>query len=610
MRIRAVLLSAVVAPFGLWAGAVAAGPPDEPRVIADMPEIGQPGGELRMLISREREIRFFHIYGYGRLLAYNTELKLEPDILKAFEDEDGKVFTFHLRKGHRWSDGEPFTAEDFRFYWEDVALNKELSFVGPDIRLVVDGELPKVEVLDPQTVRFSWSKPNRFFLPSLASTNQLFIYRPAHYLKKFHKKYADPAELEQLIRENGARDWVQLFLRKDRVDNFDDPATPTLQPWMLTSGPPSQRYVASRNPYFHRVDANGTQLPYIDKFVLELADGKLIPAKTGAGETDIQPRKIAFRDYTFLRESAPRTGVNVVLWPEARASHFVLYPNMNAKDPEWRRLFRDLRFRQALALGIDRDELSQFLYSGLGQPANNTILPDSPLWTDDLAQHCTAYDPDTANKLLDELGLDKRNEAGIRLLPDGRPLELVVESAGEEAEESDTLEIVATQWAKIGFRIHGKPSDRQVLRNRMFSGEGLMAIGFGIDNGVPTADQPPRSYAPTDQAEQLQWPKWGQYYETRGAAGEPPGLPEAQQLMELFEAWKTAPGDQQERIWHDMLQIYAPQCYTIGLVGGVQQPIAVRGTLRNVPETAVYNWDPHAHIGIYLPDTFWYAKAN
>lgn len=605
---RSILLAATaIAPFALPA-ATLAGPPDEPRVIADMPEIGRPGGELRMLISREREIRFFNIYGYTHLVSYGVDLKLQPDLVKEFTDQDGKVFTFKLRKGHRWSDGSPFTAEDFRFYWEDVALDKDLSIVGPDVRLVVDGELPKVEVLDPLTVRFSWSKPNRFFLPALASTNQLFVYRPAKYLKQFHKKYADPAALDKLVRETQSRDWVQLFLRKDRLDNFDDPAMPTLQPWMLTSGPPGQRYVASRNPNFHRVDAKKKPLPYIDRFVLEVADGKLIPAKTGAGETDLQPRKIAFRDYTFLRENQARTGVKVFLWPEARASHFAIFPNMNAKDPEWRRLFRDLRFRKALALGVDRDEISQYLYSGLAQPANNTLQRSSPLWSEVLDKECTAYDPSTANKLLDQLGLNKKDAAGVRLLPDGRPLEVVIESAGEEAEESDVLELISHQWAKIGFKIHSKPSDRQVLRNRIFAGEGLMSIGFGIDNGVPTADQPPSSYAPTNQAEQLQWPKWGQYYETRGVAGEPPDLPEAKKLMELFNAWKSATTKAQDTIWREMLQIYAGQCYTIGLVNEVQQPIAVRGTLRNVPETALYNWDPHAHIGIYLPDTFWYAK--
>ena len=129
-----------------------AGPPDQPRVIAGI-EVGKPGGELRMLIGRERETRFFNIYGYAHLISFDRNLNLTPDILAGYEVEDGRIFTLHLRKGHKWSDGQPFTAEDFRFYWEDVATNPDLSFSGPDIQMLAAGEPPKFEVLDDLTVR-------------------------------------------------------------------------------------------------------------------------------------------------------------------------------------------------------------------------------------------------------------------------------------------------------------------------------------------------------------------------------------------------------------------------------------------------------------------------
>jgi peptide/nickel transport system substrate-binding protein len=599
----------VAAALMAFAPALAlAGPPEEPRVIEDMAEPGKPGGELRMLIGRERETRFFNIYGYSHLIAFDRDLNLVPDILAGFEvEEDGRVFTLHLRKGHKWSDGQPFTAEDFRFYWEDVAQDPDLSFAGPEIQLVVDGELPKVEMLDELTVRYSWSKPNRFFVPALAAANQLFIYRPAHYLKQFHAKHADPEALKKLIEADGARDWIQLFLRKDRLNDFDDPEMPTLQPWMLTTAPPAQRFVAVRNPHFHRVDANGQQLPYIERFVLEIVDGKLIPIKTGAGEVDLQARRLVFKDYTFLKESEERNGMKTLLWPEARSAHLALYPNMNAKDPVWRGLFRDLRFRKALALGLDRDALSQFLYAGLAVPANNTILPDSPLWRDEYGAECVAYEPEEANRLLDELGLDQRAEDGVRLLPDGRRMELVVETTGEDNEQSDVLEIVRDQWAEIGFKITDRPSDRQIMRSRVYAGDALMSMFFGIDNGVPTAALPPKDFAPTSQGDQLQWPSWGQHYETKGEAGEPPDLPEAKRLMELYHEWTTASEPRQEEIWHEMLKIYSGQCYTVGLVSGVLQPIAARQNLRNLPEEAIFNWEPHGQFGIYLPDTFWYG---
>jgi peptide/nickel transport system substrate-binding protein len=86
------------------------------------------------------------------------------------------------------------------------------------------------------------------------------------------------------------------------LSEFDNPEMPTLQPWMNITKPPADRFVAVRNPYFHRVDANGRQLPYIDRVVMAVAESKLIPAKTGAGESDLQARDIQFNNYTFLKK--------------------------------------------------------------------------------------------------------------------------------------------------------------------------------------------------------------------------------------------------------------------------------------------------------------------
>jgi peptide/nickel transport system substrate-binding protein len=586
---------------------VLAGPPDEPRVIADIPAIGRPGGEIKTLIGRARDTRLFSVYGYSRLVGYDPNLELVPDILASIDVEQGRSFTMHLRKGHRWSDGEPFTSEDFRFWWEDMALDPELMPSGPPIQLLVDGQLPKVEILDERTIRYSWEKPNPFFLPSLAGPSPIFIYAPAHYLKQFHTRYASQEQLATLIRQNEARDWAQLFDRKERSNRFDNPDMPTLEPWMLSNAPPAERFVGVRNPYFHRVDSQGQQLPYLDKMIFEVVDNKLVPIKTGAGETDIQARGLFFKDYTFLKESEPRSGLRTFLWPEARGAHLALYPNLNAADETWRNLFRDQRFRRALSLSVDREAISQYLYFGLATPANNTVIEASPLYTEEVAQACLGYDVDEANRLLDELGLEG-GPAGRRL-PGGRPLELVVETAGEDSEQTDVLELMRDSWAQIGFKIHAKPSDREVLRNRIFSGDALMTIWYGWDNGVPTADMPPKDFAPTSQYDQPMWPKWGQYFETKGKAGEAPALPEAQKLFQLYEQWAgSTTSEEREAIWHEVLSTYAPQCYTIGLVANVMQPVAVRAGLKNVPEEAVFNWDPHGQFGIYRPDTWWFDR--
>lgn len=592
----------------LMAGAPAsAGPPDEPRVDTDIPEIGRPGGELRTLIGRARDTRLFYVYGYSRLVGYDLDLELVPDILASVDVEEGRSFTLRLRQGHRWSDGEPFTSEDFRFWWQDIALDPELMPAGPPIQLLVDGQPPEVEIVDERTVRYSWDRPNPFFLPSLAGASPIFIYAPAHYLKQFHRKYAKPEQLEPLIRETESRDWAQLFDRKERSNRFDNPDLPTLEPWMLSNAPPAERFIATRNPHFHRVDSQGQQLPYLDRLVFDVVDSRLVPIKTGAGETDIQARGLFFKDYTFLKESEPRSGLRTFLWREARSAHLALYPNLNAADDTWRELFRDQRVRHALSLALDREAISQYLYFGLATPANNTVIEESPLYSEEVAQACLGYDVEEANRLLDEVGL-AGGPAGRRL-PDGRPFELVVETAGEDSEQVDVLELVRDSWAAIGFKIHSRPSDREVLRNRIFSGDALMTIWYGWDNGVPTAEMPPKDFAPTSQYDQPMWPKWGQYFETKGKAGEPPALPEAQRLFDLYQSWAgSKSSDEREAIWTEILATYAPQCYSIGLVANVMQPVAVRQGLRNVPEEAVFNWEPHGQFGIYRPDTWWFDR--
>jgi peptide/nickel transport system substrate-binding protein len=592
-----------------------AGPPDEPSVVEmdGHKTVGKPGGQLDMLVGRAKDTRLMVVYGYARLVAYNEALELEPDILKDVEVEDGRIFTLHLRPGHRWSDGEPFTSEDFRYWWEDVANNAQLSPTGPPAELFVDGEAPKVEFLDPLTVRYSWSKPNPFFLPALAGATPTFIYMPAHYLRQFHEKYADPDQLAAKVQEAQARDWAQLHGRKDGMYAFDNPDLPTLQPWRPTTPAPANRFVFERNEYFHRVDPNGQQLPYIDRVVLDVVDDKLIPVKTGAGETDLQSRGLFFKHYTFLKESQARSHLDTYLWETAQGAHVAIYPNLNTTDEVWRKLFRDVRFRRALSLAVDRDEINQIMYFGLAIGGGNTVLPKSPLYKPEYRDTWAQYDLEQANALLDEIGLTERSKDGLRLLPPNSkgerdPMEIIVETAGEESEQSDILELVEESWLQLGIRIHTKPSQREVFRNRVFAGDALMSIWFGLENGIPTAEMSPSEFAPTSQ-QQLQWPKWGQYYETKGAAGEPPDEPEAKKLLELFTKWRGA-HDSEERaaIWHEILALYSDQVYSIGLISGVLQPVAVRQNLHNVPKEAVYNWEPGAQFGVYRPDTFWFDQ--
>jgi peptide/nickel transport system substrate-binding protein len=568
---------------------------------------GQYGGDLTILMSRAKDVRMMVVYGYSRLVAWTPDFRLVPDIAEKVTVKDGRQFTFVLREGHRWSDGEPFTTEDFRYWWEDIANNRELSPMGPPAELLVRGKLPTFEVIDDRTVRYAWDEPNPDFLPALAGAAPLYIYAPAHYLKRFHEKYADPTLLAERVARAGQRNWAALHNRRDAMYRNDNPALPTLEPWIVQTRPPSQRFLFVRNPYYYRIDRNGRQLPYIDRVIINIADPKIVPAKTAAGEAALQARGLHFNDYTFLKRGEKAHGYRVLLWRTTKGSQVAIYPNLNVSDPVWQRLFRDVRFRRALSLAINRHEINQVVYFGLGAEGADTALSGSPLYRPEYQNAWATFDLAQANALLDQIGLTKRDDRGVRLLPDGRPAELIVETAGEDTEQSDVLELIYDSWLAAGIKLHIRPSQRELFRNRIFSGETMMSVWNGLENGLPTPAMSPAELAPTTQ-QQLQWPKWGQFFETDGKVGEGPDDPQAIELLKLYRQWRAATADgARAAIWHRMLKIWSDQVYSIGTVAGVPQPVVVGDRLRNVPTKGVYNWEPGAFFGIYRPDTFWYG---
>jgi peptide/nickel transport system substrate-binding protein len=577
---------------------------------------GRYGGELRMLERGGRDARALVVFGYARLLVWQRDApnsqggrtRLVPDILERVEVVDGRVFTLQLRRGHRWSDGAPFTAEDFRFWWEDVANDAALSPAGPPQELLVAGRPARFELLDETSVRFSWDRPNARFLPALAATSPLFIYRPAHHLKAFHARYADEARLNEQARALGLGDWAGLYLRRDEPFRFDNPALPTLQPWVNRSAPPAERFTGERNPYFHRVDAEGRQLPYIDRVILDRTQAQLIPVRAAVGESDLQAVGLTLRDFTVLKQAETQGRIKVALWPIGRGAQLALYPNLNAADPVLRALLREADFRRALSLEIDRDEINKVLYGGLAEPGNNALLPDSPLHRPALRRAWAQHDPARAGKLLDKLGLGERDSAGYRLRPDGQRLAMVAEAGDSDPAEIDVLQLIADDWRAIGVELLIHSTSRQAFRASIRSGRVPISIFYGLANGIATADMSPAELVPTDDR-QNNWPLWGLHYRSGGQSGEAPDLPEALRLLELYEAWSRAPDEAARRAaWEEMLVINADQVFTIGLVGGVLQPVAYNARLRNLPERAVYLYDPGAYFGIYRPDTFWFEE--
>jgi peptide/nickel transport system substrate-binding protein len=583
--------------------------PKNPRII-NLQALGRKpgihGGTVRMLIGGPRDIRLMPINCYARLIGYDEEFGFQADILERYDVAEDRIFTFQLREGHKWSDGSDLTSEDFRYFWEDVALNKEIHRGGPPTDLMVNSKPPLVEILGPLTIRYTWDGPNPDFLSKLAAPSPARLFLPAAYMKQFHVKYQDKTKLAELIRKNKVDDWSGLHMKMSRQVRPENPALPTLDAWRNLTAPPAEQFVFERNPFYHRVDENGRQLPYLDRFLLNVTSSEIISAKTASGDSDLQPTGLDFADYTFLKDAEKRFPLKVNLWKRTQGSRIAILPNLNCADDTWRAAFRDVRVRRALSIAINRHEINMACFYGLTTESSDTVLPESPLYRPEFAQAWAQFDPAAANALLDEAGLGNRNSDGIRLLPDGRIAHIIVETAGESTLETDVLELVRDHWHHVGISLSTRVTQRAVFRSRAMGGEVTMAVWAGMDNGIPTADMLPSSLAPTGD-DQLQWPIWGVHYLSGGREGKAPDLPEAAELLDMLKNWRASPTlEERRKIWLEMLLLYSQQVFSIGIVNGALQPLVHAARMQNVPEKALFGFDPTSYLGVYMPDTFWY----
>lgn len=578
-----------------------------PKNLGRVP--GVQGGTMRLLMGDSRDTRFMTVYSYTRLIAFNRKLDLDPDILYSIAVEDDIHFTLRLRKGHRWSDGAPFTTEDFRFLYEDVYQNAKLTPGGPPIALRAGGEFAELRIIDETHVRYSFAEPAPYFLPALADSFPLYLCAPAHYLKQFHSRYADKAALDALVKAAHVKDWTALYERKARQFRPDNPDLPSLDAWCPRTFAPSELFVFARNPYFHRIDSQGRQLPYIDEVTIALSSTGLIPAKTGAGESDLQARFLNFADYTFLKEAEKAQNFTVRLWEKGEGSFVALYPNFNAKDDGWRTLMRTRDFRRALSLGINRHDLNQILCFGLAHESANTILPQSPLFEERYRTAFATYDPKQANILLDALGLDKVDSDGIRLMPDGRRAEFTIETAGDTT-LTDLLALVCEFWLALGIKAYVHTTALDVFRKRVWSGETVMAADTGLDNAAPSPKMEPVALCPCLQS-QFQWPLFGQYVESNGKEGTAIDMPSVAELARLHEAWRHSRGEEERiGIWKAILDLHASEVFTIGTLNATLQPVVVKKNLKNVPDKALYAYEPTAYFGAYHPDLFFFSPET
>ena len=469
--------------------------PDEPAVIKPTDEIGKYGGTWRTGFTGPGDGQNIDRIQHNHLLFFDAKVQnVTPWILKGWEiSEGGKTFTFFMRKGMRWSDGAPFTTEDVMFWYEDMYENDELV-PAQAVWNEIGGVQGVWEKVDTHTFTVKFQQPYNVFIPTMASItvsghwmrgkDGMGAYSPKHYMKQFHPKYAGQAKVDELAKDEGFDNWVQLF--KFKNDPKLNVEAPVVTPWITKTPINTPQMVLERNPYYFAVDTAGNQLPYFDKIVMGLAeDLEVLNLRAIAGEYDIQGRHVQLPKLPVLLENQEKGNYTIRFWRALGGSDSAFYINQNYDaDPEIGKWLRNKDFRIALSQGFDRDQLNEIFWLGTGDPGSACpagVYAPGPEWR---KKHAT-FEPETANEILDRIGLDKKDSEGFRLRTDGGG-RLVLEAATVGAAFMDftgITENVAEQLGRnIGIKMVIKEMERSLLFTKVGNNELQMPVWSVGDN--------------------------------------------------------------------------------------------------------------------------------
>lgn len=580
--------------------------PAEPLVIEPVESLGEYGGTWRQaLVGGADNAWLIRTISYEHLVRWTRDWSgVEPNIAKSFEsNEDGSEYTFYLREGMKWSDGAPFTADDIVFWYENGTTPEyEAAHNFGSGWLSADGEPVTVEKIDDYTVVFKFVAPNGLFLQNMATPSGAGITRwPKHYCSQFHPAYNEE-NLDALIEEAGANDWVNLMeLKCGGVSGTPYDARwynaelPTVMAWDIVRsyGEGSTQVVAERNPYYWKVDTEGRQLPYIDRAVYDiLEDREVLLLKVLNGEIDMMSRHFNTNDNKAVladnMEAGEYSFFETIGGGNTTGFHF----NMNHKDPRMRAIFEDKNFRIAMSHCLNRQEIIDVLYVGQGEPMQSAIGKEVPaLFDEEMYNAYIEYDVELAHEYLAEVGMTEQGSDGFFLGPDGEPFAFVVQ-ATDSFGFSDRAEMVANQWQACGINAQLQVIDRSLLYTRKDSNEHDVHV-WGAGAG-PSVFLDPRHLFPFS-GESTFAQAWVTWYNNPSGEGAltPPEEPPAdvQRQMELYDQIK-ATGDEatQIELMKEIIEIAKEQFYVVGISSSPPGYGVVRNNFKNVPTSMPGSW--------------------
>lgn len=596
-------------------------------VIKPLKEIGKYGGTWRRGFTGPGDGQNGHrVAGGDRFVFWDADEfpKVVPNLAKGWEfNADQTELTLFLRNGVKWSDGEPFTANDVMFWYEHMYQNAELVPVRSSFFNIDQGA--KLEMVDDYTIKFTFPYPNSLFLEVLGSSVPVFGghaingatamggYAPAHYLQQFHPDFADQAALDELVKKEGFDNWVNLF--KDKNTWQRNPELPTLTPWKTVNPITTDNWVLERNPYYYGVDTAGNQLPYIDRISMTLAENlEVLNLRAIAGEFDYQSRHIALANLPVLLENAEKGNYTIHLDPAQHGADGALQVNMSYEaDAEIAKWLHTTDFRRALSLAINRNKINEIIFLGIGKPGSAVVAESSPFNPGPEYRELWApAEPDfeQANQMLDALGLTNKDAEGYRLRADnGERIIIEIPSIPAFIQFTQIAEMIKEDWAQIGIFANVVEQERSLVEQRRAANE--LQIFFWQNDGTDELYLYPFHALPVDGTSGT-GPAIGNWYSSNGTAGIEPTDPKVKEVLDLFTKGLRGTPEERVTIGQEIWKIITDEVWTIGTVGQSGAFMGVRivkNNMGNIPSRQ-FNIQAGQTPNISRPSTFFFTDAD
>lgn len=572
---------------------VAARLPDKPLVVEPLDKAGVYGGTWHSAMLTEEDVPWLKMtMGYEPLLRWSPkwEGSAATEILANVCEEyevlgGGREYVFTLRRGMKWSDGEPLTADDFDFCYNDYQVYPDLH---PDaiyeLWLNQNGEPARFVKEDDHTVRYVFAEPKANFLEQIAGLHGLYMFLPKHFLEQFHLKYNKSAD--SVAKKNDMANWVEFLPL--RLEHWVYPDVPTVNGWVAQNAVGvGSNVVAERNPYYWKTDPDGSQLPYIDKVVCEVVqDVEVEVLKVSNGDLGLQLYNFGtVRNKPVISRNQESGDYRMIEMLPDDVNTMIIGFNQTHPDPAKARMYGNKDFRIGLSHAIDRKKIINTLHGGQGIPWQCAPVPGTDLHDEELGKQFTEYDLDLANEYLDRAGLRERNGDGIRLREDGSPVKFNVLVASEYPDQVDALDLIKSDWREVGVDITVQRMAEELYWVRVESGESDASVWTGGSFDIRTGAGGNHYYLPSNPRGSSRFGgQWALWYWNPGKDGtEPPARVKRQ--LELFDRMRaTFDRAKATSLARQVLEITKEEFYYLGISTMPTEYGIVRNDFHNVPE--------------------------